>query len=597
MMRSELTVAERSLTLLIAVLLVSISIVAYPYLKSAFYVHQGNRILDSALREQGVSSTDWNQLVSHPINPNVDGFIHEAGAAADYLRRAVAADPRNAEAYRALGMTHFALGEAPAALQALTSASELRPRDLATHLAVGDLYDGLGMAERAVAEYEQGQYGPAIERAIVNYLKLAEWRLNAGDPSRALPLLQQVITLDGGNLYALYQFAKICDTLGEGEALLAEETYRQIQHFAPSSIGLHEDRRLDQFTAAIIPGLVKNHIWSLDDALNVISFWIWQGEQEAAKQALGWLLEIHPAEPPLYYYQGQSSRQRGEFQEAIDALKTAVGLDAEFSPAYLEMARTYETTGDLSEAISWYERYHRMVSEDLLSLKKLAELYQQIGEPEAAARWQEELKARTDDNAIVAEVLGVERDELLLELNLIENPGFEQGETSPLGWDWSLMAGSNVWNEATFFGGADGLEVYEGEQSSRVEGFWRETATDREGARAGYWAKEVELAPNSLWVLSFYYRTWNRSDGEASVWVSYDPEVIFAGDHGLPATYGAWRKAVIIGWNKKASTGVVKPLLRNWGVGNVWFDDVGLREIRIQGPIQPISRETIFALR
>jgi len=597
MVGSEMTILERSLFLLMAVLLLSICIVACPYLKSAYYLHQGKQILDRALREQGVSSTDWNQLLSHPINPNLDGFIYETGVAARYLQQAIAADPRNAEAYRALGTGYFALGEKSAALEAFTSASQVRPYDLATYLGIGDIYDGLGLAERAVAEYEQGQYGPAIERAIVNYLKLAEWRLKASDPNSALPLLQQVISLDQDNVYALYQFAEICETLGKGEALLVEETYRRIQHFAPQSIGPHQDRRLDQFTAAIIPGLVENHIWSLDDALNVISFWIWQGEQEAAKQAVAGLMEIDPGQAQLYYYQGQLCRQRGELQEAIDALKTAVGSDAEFSPAYLEMARTYETTGDLSEAISWYERYHRMAPHDLFSLKKLAQLYQQIGEPEAAARWQEELKARTDDKAVVAKVLGVERDELLLEPNLIENPGFEQGETSPLGWDWSLMAAGDVWNEATFFGGVDALEVYEGKQSSRVEGFWTERAVDREGARAGYWAKEIELAPNSLWVLSFYYRTWNLSDGDASVWVSYDPQVIFAGDHGLPATYGAWRKAVIIGWNKKASTGVVKPLLRNWGVGSVWFDDVGLREIHIQGPIQPISRETIFALR
>jgi len=426
---------------------------------------------------------------------------------------------------------------------------------------------------------------------------LAEWRLKAGDPNSALPLLQQVITLDRGNLYGLYQFAKICETLSEGEALLAEEIYRRIQHFAPQSIGPHQDRRLDQFTAATIPGLVEDHIWSLADALNVISFWIWQGEQEVAKQAVGWLMEIHPAQPQLYYYQGQLSRQRGELQEAIDTLQAAIELDAQLAPAYLEMARIYETTGDLSEAISWYERYHRIAPQDLLSLKKLAQLYQQVGELEEAARSREELKDRTDDISIVAKVLGVQGDELLLGPNLIENAGFEQGETSPLGWGWSLMAGSDVWNEAAFFGGVDSFEVYEGERSSRVEGFWTETVADREGARAGYWAKEVELGPNTLWVLSFYYRTWDLSDGDASVWVSYDPEVIFAGDHGLPATDGAWRKAVIVGWNKKASAGVVKPLLRNWGVGNVWFDDVGLRQIRVQGTSEPMSRETIFVLR
>ncbi len=597
MMRSELIIAKRSLTLLVAVLLVSTSLLACSYLKSAFYLHQGKRILDSALREQGVSSTEWTQLVSHPINPNVDGFIQKAGVAAGYLRQAVAADPRNAEAYRALGMTYFALGEGSAALEALTAASEVRPDDLATHLATGDIYDGLGMAEKAVAEYERGRYGPSIERAIVNYLKLAEWRLKPGDPNSALPLLQQVISLDQGNLYALYQFAKICETLSEGEALLAEEIYRRIQHFAPQGIGPHQDRRLDQFTAATIPDLVESHIWSLGDALNVISFWISQREHEAAKQAVGWLMEIHPAQAQLHYYQGQLCRQRGELQEAIDALQTATRLDAQFAPAYLEMARTYETTGALSEAISWYERYNGMAPQDLLSLKKLAALYQQIGELEAAARWREELIARTDDIAIVAEALGIEGDELLLGPNLIENAGFEQGETSPLGWDWSLMEGGDIRNKAAFRGGMDGFEVYEGERSSRVEGFWTETAEDREGARAGYWAKEVELGPNTLWVLSFYYRTWNLGDGDASVWVSSDPEVIFAHDHGWPATGGVWRKAVIVGWNRKASAAVVKPLLRNWGVGKVWFDEVALREIGIQGTSEPISRETVFVLR
>jgi len=597
MTRSELTIAERFLILLVVVLLASISILAYPYLKSAFYLHQGKRTLHEVLSEQGVSSTQWTEVVSHPINPNVNGFIYEASVAARYLRQAIAADSSNAEAYRALGTTYLALGEASAALEALTSASQVRPYDLATYLAIGDIYDGLGLAERAVAEYERGRYGAAIERAIVNYLKLAEWRLKAGDPNSAPPLLQQVISLDRDNLYALYQFAKICETLREGEALLAEETYRRIQHFAPQSIGPHEDRRLDQFTAGIIPALVEDHVWSLDDALHVISFWIWQGEQETAKQASGSLMETHPAQPQLYYYQAQASRQRGELEGAFDALQTAIRLDSQFAPAYLAMARTYESVGGLSQAIFWYERYYQIAPQDLLSPKKLAELYQQAGDAKAAAARRDELKARTDDVAIVAEVLSIQKDELLLGPNLIENAGFEQGGSSPLGWEWSLMAGSDVWNDAAFFGGVDDLEVYEGQRSSRVEGFWTERAADREGARAGYWAREVELGPNTLWLLTFYYRTWNLRDGDASVWVSYDPEVIFAGDHGLPATEGAWRKAAIIGWNRKPSAGVVKPLLRNWGVGSVWFDEVILRQISFRTTSQAMSTETIFILR
>lgn len=162
MMRSELITAERFLALLSVVVLVSISILACPYLKGAFYLHQGKRTLDGALRELGVRSTDWNGLVSHPINPNVGGFTHEVGIAAAYLQQVVAADPGNAEPYRALVTTYIALGRTSAALEALTSTSEVRPRDLANYLAMGDIYDGLGMAEEAVAEYERGRYGRSI---------------------------------------------------------------------------------------------------------------------------------------------------------------------------------------------------------------------------------------------------------------------------------------------------------------------------------------------------------------------------------------------------------------------------------------------------
>ena len=58
------------------------------------------------------------------------------------------------------------------------------------------------------------------------------------------------------------------------------------------------------------------------------------------------------------------------------------------------------------------------------------------------------------------------------------------------------------------------------------------------------------------------------------------------GEHFLPSTRGAWRRVLLVGpitsedsEDKDNETKDVTLLLRLWGPGQVWFDDVEFKQI------------------
>jgi len=283
---------------------------------------------------------------------------------------------------------------------------------------------------------------------------------------------------------------------------------------------------------------------------------------------------------------------------------------------------------DLEEAAKWYTKYHALAPDDLLGLKKLVEVCEeleklgqgegemgrqgegmescrrvaeQIARTEAespAAVLREELERRTDDWRIVAELLGVPLDAVELGANLVENGGFEVWKGGrPEGWAWSNMADGKTWNLALFVGGFDEFDAYSGQRAMRVDGFWIQRKLELEPARAGYLRGEIELKPDTPYVLSFYYRIRNLREEKAAIWVSGTPEVLFKHDRMLPSTDGGWRKFIIVGWNRKEEAKKVKPLLRSWGVGEAEFDGMELREIALAANVQIKDFSTRFELR
>jgi len=311
---------------------------------------------------------------------------------------------------------------------------------------------------------------------------------------------------------------------------------------------------------------------------------------------------------------------------------------ANLKPETLKLETTY-----LQQAAHYYNRYHALAPDDLLGLKRLAGVctaLEKLGQGEGETRGQgegmkscreaaervsgsmfqvssskppdepetpnlkpetlklettpaavlrEALAARTDDRRIVAELLGVSVEDVELGPNLVENGGFDEWvEGRPEWWTWSDMFNHEPFNAAAFAGGVDGLLSFEGQQAARVDGFWIQQQEDKSRARCGYWQqwdeeqhsrRSITLTVGSPYLLSFYYRTENLANGAATVWVSYDPMVLFAHDHGLPSTGEDWHHFVAVGWNRSDAEAAIRPLIRSFATGSVEFDDVQVRAI------------------
>lgn len=148
-------------------------------------------------------------------------------------------------------------------------------------------------------------------------------------------------------------------------------------------------------------------------------------------------------------------------------------------------------------------------------------------------------------------------------------------------WETSMMDTGDPWNVGFFVVGVDHAHAYSGRQSMRVDGVYVERRVDREPARAGYWHYPVNLKANRPYVISFVYRTdsYGTQSRGAAIWISSDFRVLFAGDYFLPSTHGAWKRVTILGWNRAELDMPIRPLLRNFGEGSVWFDDFSVREV------------------
>lgn len=384
------TLPQRLSTPITIALLVGIGILVLPYMISAYYLRQGMSGLEAALSQQGLDSREWEEVVLTPLNLYFDDLGMKLGSSEEYLRQAIRWDPKNSQAYYALAEVYFIQRNLPASIEALSTLSQLRPRNPTVHLWLGDVYDAMGLAEEAVAEYERSQLelrGTSVgERAEVNYLKLADAYLKASDLNRALPVLQKILAIDPHNPYALYHFAKICETMGEGERLLAQGLYEQLHEL---QIPIWVDKRLYGYLPPLVPQLVDEGIWSRSKATQIVSSLIsrsgliaelvddgtWDSDDilrlvpfatsrptlAEAEWLLDYLRKRTSSTSDLHCLQGEIYRHQGQIEQALEAFQRAIddnsfsGNGFGISSAYYRIGLIYQDRGEMKEALAAYQ--------------------------------------------------------------------------------------------------------------------------------------------------------------------------------------------------------------------------------------------------
>ena len=514
-------------------------------------------------------------------------------AAIHHLESAVGVDPGNVQTYRWLAKAYLQTGDLDKALAAADSALSLAPDNPLAELELGDVYDQRGEAEKAIARYEPWGGEGREERLVVNYLMLADDLWSAGDREAAASIWEDKVVGRGfGDLYASWRLHQYySDDQGRREYYRQRATYFPLESILPAV-----DPRLAPYRVQAMAGLVEDGVWERHTLLNAISYLVWQRHEGEAglvvERMLLKLLEQWPRSADLHFYLAELYHRRGQLDRAEGLYHEVLALDARYAQSFLRLGMVTEARagvlaadgpGALQESFEWYQRYNDLVPDDLLGLKRLVETAEALGYPQAEALRQE-LEAQTDDRLVVANLLEVAPESVELGPNLVRNGGFEAwNRGGPEGWFWSNMATGDPWNEGLFAGGKDELMGYAG-SSARVDGLWLQQEK-KEPGRAGWWhADSLALRQKDRpYLVSLSFRTEEVPESKATVYLTGQPNILWRGDRGLPATGGTWRHFLALGCSASGVETSIQPLIRLFSTGRLQFDEVHVRIVDSDG--------------
>ncbi len=191
----------------------------------------------------------------------------------------------------------------------------------------------------------------------------------------------------------------------------------------------------------------------------------------------------------------------------------------------------------------------------------------------------------------LAQLLGVEPAALTLGPALLDNGrigGTPPNTGTPPHWGQSYWNYGNNHNLGLFLLGVDVAPELPRQPALRIDLLARNEDPQQARTRAGFWySTPITLTAQAPYVLSFWYRTQGLPDNAAALFLTEAHDVLFRNDLRLPASEGQWQQVTIIGWNQTDQAQTVRPLLRLWEPGSVWFTNVSLHALQSSPPLPP----------
>jgi len=402
---------------------------------------------------------------------------------------------------------------------------------------------------------------------------------------------ERVKALRPSDLYANHQLWRQAQEIGD---LASARVYSETLAGFPLEAIHPIDGRLLNYAAEVIPTLFEEELWDRDTTLNVISFLVWQHSEEVGvERLLERLIERYPIEPDWSFYLAELYHRRGDLGQAQAEYLRVLAADPEYAQAVLRLGMVAEAKSQiltprsreqLEEAARRYGQYHKMAPDDLLGLKRLGEVCAALGEVGTEggncqkAALQDAPEACADERHIVAEMLSVPVEHVELGPSLVEGGGFEEeeeGQDGQLG-RWLFWAYSGPDRKGLYFAGLDSLAA-EG-NAARIIGLRGGPMGDGTIAYGEYRGTALILPPGDWYIISSCYRSQNL-DGNGLLFVGEDSK----GGVRLTHTYlgdssGDWHRVSVLVPGQSQEVTVI-PVVRNWGLGSVWFDDVRVRPI------------------
>lgn len=433
------------------------------------------------------------------------------------------------------------------------------------------------------------------EMVAFAHISQADSLLHVGRTSSALKHLEAAIEKRPEDLYALYFLSRSELLISHTEYLRAKE---KLEHFDLDSF-FFLDARLTKFTADAIEDLLSEGVWSKQATQYAIANTVWiKPTSLSTEHLLKSLVQRSPTQAEWKFLLAELYQRNDRWLDAQVVYSELVDGESDQDDVQLRLAEICEQLATISSSCSWqdiiglYRSYQQINPKDLIVDKRFCEVvtrYPDISIIEPTTKME---CFETSGYRLLAEQLALDPALVSEGPNLLPNSSFENVKNGhPVNWHFITMANSNPFDRALYNIGLDTIDSLDGQYSVRIGGVWAENSAEFAPPNSGVWFWDeasnkngkISLLPDSLYLLSFFYRTDENSKGTASVWLNAADSLggSFQGEHQLPNTQGAWHQAVLAGSIGEESGLAVSPLLRLSGIGQVWFDNVELRQITL----------------
>jgi tetratricopeptide (TPR) repeat protein len=475
-----------------------------------------------------------------------------------------------------LGLIYYRQGDSSEALQQLQIAVNLSPHPR-IWAEMGNVYDTRGEPDLSVTAYERGGAYANEGRLLVNLLKLVEEQIENREFTLAQERIEQVLALDSNNLWAWRQLSK--PPLGP-----TPEAYQHIHKYRLSNLA---DPRLGHFNALAASDLIKHRIWTFDDGLNMTRVLLAESLPVEAALVLDELRETFPrkssADIRLLETEAEVAGELRDHEAAALLWEIVVANKENPGSAWCMLGSQGLEDDRFSDAREAYTKCRNSGQDNYTALTGLRETCMYTGDQQCVNDATRQLESEFSILAAVAEQLQVDEASISLEPQPVINGSFEeQGRTSTwLPQDWNV----GIWDgyqhdRAAFYLGLDDRSM-KGDLAALLIGLWR-VSTEESSAYAEIQGAGVQMPARSAYVMSFFYQTeclhgWiflgdGRSDPAT---IEYEQESgELAPGKLLPGTGRSWKQVVAIGYNATSQPVYITPVLRLWGTGSVWLDDV-----------------------
>lgn len=306
--------------------------------------------------------------------------LHQSGKfdeAASIYRKAMSADPKNADAPRMLGLLHLQQGQWQEGAKFTGLSLRLNPNQPEALNNQGYALQNLGRHEEALTCYDQAlKLMPGYAGAWYNRGNLLQ---DMERHDEAISSYQQALAIRPDHADSWINLGK---------------AFRQAERY---------DEALDSYRKAI--SLAPNNAVAYNNLGNTLSSLKRYGEAEANFNKA---ILLTPTYADAYLNLGLALQEQEKFDEALACYQKAVSLKPEEARAHLTLGKTYQELGNLDSALASYDQAIRLKHDYADAYAGKGNLLIELGKmQEATAILQQAVADMPDEIAPLAALLAL----------------------------------------------------------------------------------------------------------------------------------------------------------------------------------------------